>query len=238
MAKYLPLLVSLRGKLGALVYDKSLRVRQYVYSGTGGRLAEQCAFANLTKQWPASDIEYKQVCAAVHRHGEADGGLARQVAIVAKHALASGTLRENTRETLLADDIDEKLGKYASLWYQRNINLSLTFGGAWFRIVWTWELMPEVSELHHYAYLLMDANLAVVGHEETNMYAPWVGVVHGTWYAEQPFGGNTVLDVRYNGAAKPSGRALCMLVCWHIAETTGEIVLDGAANCSIDPYTE
>jgi hypothetical protein len=229
MAKYTPLLVSLQGKLGALVYDKRLHVRQYVYSGTGGSLPVQCAFANLTKQWPASSVAYKTLCAALPRKGMPDGGLARLVPGVVWAATATVPLERDTHETLLSDMIEEQRGKFGSRfqWHHLEPHAVMLENRFFFYLYWD-GLVPG-EHAHWYAYLLMPATLSCAGHTEGNLFAPWLGVVCAPYPVWDPIWGYFVNDSRHAGVTLPAGRYYFQVVTYYFDEVLGDLVIDGCS---------
>jgi len=176
MARYTPLLVSLRGKLGANVFERGLRVHAYQPGEHTTDEKWSNAFAALSKQWPSSDVEYKGLCHSKYRHGTPQGGLVRQVPYMVQ---ASASLLDNgynTRDMLCPSVVDALPGEsgyeyrletasVAGRWFADHFNIRIwQVAGAW------------VEDPCYICYLLIDATVGVEGHDEINMVQEWKGV--------------------------------------------------------------
>lgn len=234
MGKYIPLLIALRGRLGAWVYAKDNTVRAYVPTQQGGDRPAQCAFAALAKQWPYSDALYKDTCAAIPRRGQADGGLTRQVPFLCNAASIEGEWSVINGESLLSDRLAELAGKFGCRYELKRLELYHQSLQDRIQIELYWDYMTSADHVRYYAYIVVAASLAVSGHTEQNLFAPWLGVVAGLWPHTEPGDSVMINDFRQGTDPLPAGRYFVAVVTWYWDEQTGMCCIDscghGAAN--------
>jgi len=228
MARYTPLLCGLRGKLGALVYLKNLTVRSYaVPEGTSSAIVRN-SFANLTKMFPNSVAEYKEACATRYRKAKPDCGLARQVPHLPQAIYTDGNNCWPTRDMILPEQMDSLPGRYGVEWQLGALVISaLTWvptGLAISFACWDWRGPRDIK----FAYLIMDGQLALLGHGQENLLGAWLGVMCVTVPACQAGQVQVVIDARALEEQYLIGKVFYAAATWWIDPDTGKrIVLGG-----------
>ena len=234
MARYTPLLVALRGKLGDNVYCINGTVRRYVPTGLPYNTTPQYAFANLTKQWPYSDSRYKAVCGTKYRRGMPDGGLARQVPALIDHSHHVGAWRELTTELLVPDQLDALPGEHGSEWQLLPTTVLINWESAGLRLRWHLKHAPTWVGNTYMAYLLMPIIQSLSGHDEANLFGPWMGVQVVDWADCQGPQAYQHTDTRCSEAEYYAGRVFCAAVAWYTDEITHKriIIMGTTSSCA------
>jgi hypothetical protein len=83
-------------------------------------------------------------------------------------------------------------------------------------------------------YLLMNAKIAVEGHEEANMYAPWQGVVWTPYTALTLPLKTHIEDTRSDEASYGTDRVFISAFGYYLDQNTGEPVIEWGATCGWD----
>lgn len=233
MAKVTPLLVSLRGKLGANVFERGNRVRAYVSPAFGGDARAQCAFANLSRQWPFSAPSFKAICATKYRHGCPDGGLARQVPFLMSAEGAGSPMTFITRDLMCPDQLDVLPGKYGVRWQMLPSGVAGKWVSSGFRLRWAVHPARTWTGTTYMAYLIMPVVPSLYGHDESNLWPEWAGVQVIDW---DDCGGPSAfeyIDTRLLPGVKSCGAVWMGNVAWYVDAYTLERVMVMGSWCKV-----
>jgi len=235
MAKVTPLLCSLRGKLGANVFERGNRVRAYVAAPFGGDTRAQCAFANLTRQWPFSAPSFKAICATKYRCGFPDGGLARQVPYVMASQGGGSHQTIHNRDLMCPDQLDSLPGKYGVRWQMLTPACSGFRVASGFRLRWRISGGRTWTGTTYMAYLIMPVDDSLAGHDVTNLWPQWAGVQVIDW---DDAGGPVdfeYYDTRLPYGGPTCGTVWCGFVGWYVdANTQERVIVMGGYWCGPD----
>jgi len=176
MARSTPLIVKPVGTIGDAVFTPRGNVRSHEVHQPGMTFAYRCAFANLSKQWATSAVEYKELCRCVRKRGSGSAGLMKQANYLALYGWPYGTVTRDTPILLLPDF--EQLTTRA---YQWEVNLLVHRATVrWYlskvQLVWKILGIPSNYVNRRFFYQLMRGQTSVAGHGPENLYPPWEGV--------------------------------------------------------------